>query len=134
MDLTNAPYVLSSTPSSLSLQLDATDTNSKVAVYSTGASKLSLSDYASVDVAVTGSDNARVLLRFFLDDGSIFDIVRNHADGHPVWESPADLDALEFNLTPYAARSLNGLVYVALMSSDGTQANINITEVIFKQA
>jgi hypothetical protein len=57
-----------------------------------------------------------------LDDGSSFDVV--------YWASPAVLDATIFDLGPYAGRTLTGLVYVALMSSDGTQANINITEIV----
>jgi predicted esterase len=122
--LTNAPYTLSSTESSLSLELEATSTNSKVAVYTLGVSKLSLADYGYVDVAVTGTGNAKVLLRFFLDDGSSFDIT--------YWGSPAALNAVNFDLSSYAGRTLTGLVYVALMSSDGSTASIDITAIVFE--
>jgi len=122
--LTNAPYVLSSTDSSLSLELDAVDTNSRVTIYSLNVPKLSLSDYASVNVSVTGTSNARILLRFFLDDGGYFDVV--------YWKDPAMLNAISFDLVPYAGRTLGGVVYIGLMSSDGAQASIDITEVAFE--
>jgi hypothetical protein len=122
--LTNAPYTLSSTESALSLELEATSTSSKVAVYTFGVSKLSLVDYGYVDVAVTGTDNARILLRFFLDDGSSFDVT--------YWGSPAALNAVNFDLSPYTGRTLTGLVYVALMSSDGSTASIDVTGIAFE--
>jgi len=122
--LTNAPYVLSSTESSLAVELDAVDTSSRVTIYNLNAPKLSLSDYASVNVSVTGTANARILLRFFLDDGSSFDVV--------YWSDPATLDAISFDLSAYSARTLTGLVYLALMSSDGTTASIDITEIAFE--
>jgi hypothetical protein len=120
---TNAPYVLSSSPSSLYLELDATDTSSKVAIFNLNAPKLSLSSYAYVNATVSGTSNAGIVLRFFMDDGSSFDVV--------YWQSPATLNATKFDLSPYAGRTLTGLVYVGLMSSDGTTANITITQIAF---
>jgi hypothetical protein len=120
---TNAPNVLSSTPSSLYLQLNAADTNSKVAIYNLNAPKLSLSDYTYVSVTVSGTDNARILLRFFMDDGNSFDVV--------YWGSPATLNSTMFDLSPYAGRTLTGLVYVGIMSSDGSTASIDITQIAF---
>jgi hypothetical protein len=122
---TNAPYVLNSNPSSLYLELDATNTNSRVTIFNLDIPKLSLSDYAYINTTVSGTGNARILLRFFLDDGTGFDVVW--------WQSAATLNAIEFDLTPYAGRTLNQ-VYVALMSSDGTQANITITQIEFVHA
>jgi hypothetical protein len=119
--LTNAQYVLNSTQSNLSLQLNATDTSSKAAIYTSGVSKLSLSSYAYVNVTITGTANARILLRFFLDNGTSFDVI--------YWGTPTQLNSIQFNLTPYAGRTLTGLVYIALMSSNGTQANISITQI-----
>jgi hypothetical protein len=84
-----------------------------------------------VNVTVTGTSNARILLRFFLDNGSSFDVVHSHVNGHPVWESPTTLNAFMFDLSPYAGRTLTGEVYVALMSSDGSPANITITQIAF---
>jgi hypothetical protein len=128
---TNASYVLTSTASSLYLELDATGTGDKVAIRSFNAPKLKLSDYTYVNVTVSGTDNARILLRFFLDNGSSFDVVRSHSGGHPVWISPADLNGWLFDLSPYTARTLTGLVYLGLMSADGAKANITITRIEF---
>lgn len=82
--------------------------------------KLKSSDYTYVYVRVTGTGNARILLRFFLDDGTGFDVVS--------WGSPAALNATAFDLSPFAGRTLT-TVCVALMSSDGTPSNINITQI-----
>jgi predicted GH43/DUF377 family glycosyl hydrolase len=128
---TNATYVLSSSTLSLYLQLNAVDNSSKVAIFNLNTPKLRLSDYSSVNVTVTGTSNARILLRFFLDDGSSFDVVRSQSGGHPVWISPADLNGWLFDLGPYAGRTLTGLVYIGLMSSDGATANITITQITF---
>ena len=123
---TNAPYVLSSTESSLSLQLDATDTSSKVTIRHLDVPKLNLTNYDYVDVTVSGSANARILMRFFLDDGSSFDVV--------YWKDPDTLNATAYDLSPYAGRTLRGDVYIGLMSSDGTTSNIEITEIVFVDA
>ena len=85
---TNAPYTLDSNPSVLSLELDAANTSNRVTIYTLYAPKLNLTDYASVNVSVTGTSNARILLRFFLDNGSSFDVV--------YWASPSVLDAKFF--------------------------------------
>jgi hypothetical protein len=118
--LTNAPYVLSSTESSLSLELEATDVNSRVTIYTLAVPALDLGGFDHMDVSVTGSANARVLLRFFLDDGSGFDVV--------YWADPSTLNAVSFDLSAYAGRTLTS-AYIALMSSDGLTASIDITEI-----
>jgi subtilisin family serine protease len=121
---TNASYVLNSKPSSLYLELDATGTSSKVAIFNLNVPKLSLTSYAYVDATVTGTTNAKILLRFFMDNGNSFDVV--------YWGSPATLNRTIFDLSPYAGRTLTGLVYIGLMSSDGNTANINITQIAFE--
>jgi hypothetical protein len=121
---TNAPYDFSITQSSLSLELDALDTTGQVAIYSTGVSKLSLSDYSVVDVSVTGTTNAKILLIFWMDDGNTFDVI--------LWGSPDDLNSVSFDLSPYAGRTLTGLVYMGLMSSDGGPAQISLTGISFQ--
>ena len=121
--LTNAGYTLDSSASLLSLDLSAVDTSSRVTVKQSAGPTLSLGDYSSLDVSVTGDANARILLRFFMTDGSSFDVV--------YWKDAATLDALNFDLTPYAAKTLRGDVYLAVMSSDGSPAGIDITEIAF---
>jgi hypothetical protein len=130
-EYTNAPYFLSGSTFNLYLELDAIDTSSRVTIFNLNTPKLSLSNYSHVNVTVTGTSNAKILVRFFLDDGSSFDMVHYHSAGHPIWESPADLNGMEFDLSPYTGRTLTGLVYVSLMSSDGTTANIDITQIAF---
>jgi hypothetical protein len=120
----NAPYVLESNTSSLYLELDAENTTSKVTIFNLNVPKLSLSSYNHVDVTVTGTANARVTLRFFLDDGSCFDVV--------YWQSPTILNTTKFDLSFYAGRTLSGLVYVGLMSADGATANITVTQIAFE--
>ncbi len=119
---TNAPYVLSSTVSGLSLELDATDTSSILVLVNSNLPNINVSDYSYVDVGVTGSSNARIRIFFYLDDGSYFSIA--------IWDEPAVVNAASFDLAPYAGRSL-AVGYVELMSSDGTTANIEITKIAF---
>lgn len=106
----------------MSLELDAVDTSSRVTVYTVGVPALNLGDYDHIDVAVTGTTNARILLRFFLDDGTGFDIV--------YWADPTTLNAIDFDLSAYAGRTLT-IAYIALMSSDSTVASIDITQIAF---
>jgi hypothetical protein len=82
---------------------------------------LSLADYSHVDVAASGTSNAKILLRFFMDNGNSFDVV--------YWKDPTTLNAISFDLSPYAERTLRGDAYIALMSSDGLDASIDITEI-----
>jgi len=120
---TNSSYVLNSTESSLSLQLNATDIDSRVTIRHLDVPKLNLSIYDYVTVRVEGSGNARILLRFFLDDGTGFDVV--------YWTDPDALNATTFDLSPYSGRTLRGDVYIGLKSSDGSTADIEITEIAF---
>ena len=97
--------------------------DSRVTIRQLAVPALSLMDYSHVDVAVTGSDNARILLRFFMDDNSLFDVL--------YWKEPVTLDAVTFDLSAYAGRTLRGDAYIALMSSDGLDASIDITQIRF---
>jgi len=123
---TNASYTLVSTESSLFLELEAENTSSRVTIRHLNVQKLILSDYAYVDVECAGTDNALILLRFFLDDGSGFDVV--------YWKDPTTLNVITFDLSPYAIRMLRGDVYIGLKSSDGSASNITITEISFVDA
>jgi len=120
--LTNAPYVLTSTTSSLSLQLDATSTSSRVTIHSLNVPASNLSNFNHISVSVTGTSNALIDMRFFLDNGTGFDVVW--------WANPTTLNTINFDLTPYAGRTLT-IAYVALMSSDGQPSNITVTAITF---
>jgi hypothetical protein len=121
---TTAPYDFSITQSSLSLKLNALDGAGEVAIYSTGVSQLPLSDYSIVDVSVTGTSNARIMLRFWMDDGNTFDVT--------LWGSPNELNSISFDLSPYAGKTLTGLAYLGLISSDRGPAQISLTSISFQ--
>jgi len=122
-DYTNEDYVLNSTVSSLFLQLNATGVDSKVVIWHAKVPKLNMSDYEYLDVKVDGSDNARIYMCFYLDDGSVFHFA--------YWDDVDTVNATLFDLGPYAGRALSGYVVIGLMSSDGLTAYIDITEVSF---
>ena len=122
-NFTTGEYVLNSSELGLSVEIDPVSPVSMVTVFTINGPRLSLSDYAYINVTATGSDNARVLLGFSLENGSSFDVVN--------WTDPATLDAVPFDLTPYAGGALRGDVYLALMSSNGTRASVDLMEIAF---
>jgi len=122
-NFTTGAYVLNSSGLGLSVELDPLNPASMVTVFTVSGPRLSLSDYAYVNVTATGTDNAKVLLGFLLENGSSFDLAN--------WTDPATLDAAPFELTPYAGGALRGDVYVTLMSSNETRASVDITEIAF---
>ena len=111
-EYTDSPHVLSSNPLGLHLELQPVNFTSIVTAYTISAPNLKLSDYAYVNVTVSGSSNALITLGFFLDDGSSF-LVANLT-------SPSIVNEVPFDLTPYSDRILRGDVYVSVMSSNGT--------------
>ncbi|TRO49772.1 FtsX-like permease family protein, partial [Candidatus Bathyarchaeota archaeon] len=121
---TDSPHVLSSNPLGLHLELQPVNFTSIVTAYTISAPNLKLSDYAYVNVTVSGSNNALITLGFFLDDGSSF-LVANLT-------SPSIVNEVPFDLTPYSDRILRGDVYVSVMSSNGTQTSVDITEIAFE--
>jgi hypothetical protein len=123
-NFTTGEYVLDSSSLGLYLELTPVTPFSTVTVFTINAPQLNLSDYAYVNITATGSDNARILLGFSLDDGNTLDIA-NMTD-------PQTLNTTTFDLAPYSQQALRGDAYLALMSSNGTQATIQIEEIIFE--
>ena len=123
-NLTSSNYVLNGSYSNLHLELEPLDFTSMVTVYTINCPQLNLSNYAYVNVTATGTNNTGVLLGFFLDDQNNFDVSN--------WTDIATLDGSSFDLTSYAGRTLRGDGYLAIMSFNGAQANIDITEIAFE--
>jgi len=121
---TNTPYVLNSSVSGLQLGITPTNFTSVVTVYTINCPQLNLSSYSHVNVTATGTPNAVVIMGFFLDDGSEFDVANLTDVG--------TLNSSLFDLSPYAGKSLSGNAYLVLMSFDGTPAAVNITEIAFE--
>ena len=90
-NLTNTDYVLSNSGSNLHLELEPIDFTSMVTIYTRNCPPLNLTNYSHVNITATGTNNAGVLLGFFLDDGTSFDIAN--------WTDPATVDSLTFDLT-----------------------------------
>jgi ABC-type antimicrobial peptide transport system permease subunit len=129
-NFTTVEYVLNSSSSSLSLELEESAfpgfMPSVVTLYTMNSPMLSLSNYDYINVTATGTNNTQVLLGFSMDDGSSFNVTEL-----------ADIDTLNtvlFDLAPYAGRTLRGDVFLVIMSSDGLPASIEISEIAFETA
>ena len=67
-EFTNSPYVLTSSPLGLHLELTPIDFTGIATAYTIAAPNLRLSEYAYVNVTVSGTDNALISFGFSLDD------------------------------------------------------------------
>ena len=125
---TTVGYVLNSSSLSLSLELEQVAfpgfMPSIVTLYTMSCPRLSLSDYEYINVTATGTSNIRVLLSFSMDDGSSFNVTE--------LADIATLNAVSFDLTPYAGRTLRGDAFLVVMSADGMPASIEISEIAFE--
>jgi ABC-type antimicrobial peptide transport system permease subunit len=93
-------------------------------IYTTGCPPLNLTDYSYVNVTATGSPNAAIVLGFILDDGSTM-TVANLTD-------PSMLNSMSFDLEPYKGRTLSGQGFLTALSLNGTNADLNMTEIAFE--
>jgi len=108
---------------SLLLELESTDVDSRVTIVNQDLPKLNLSNYDYITAKVEGSTNSRILIRFWLNDGTSFDI--------SYWKSPYEVSSTQFDLKPYYGKMLRGDAYIALKSSDGLNSSIKISEISF---
>ncbi|HLN44320.1 MAG TPA: FtsX-like permease family protein [Candidatus Sulfotelmatobacter sp.] len=125
-NFTSAGYSLDSTASNLFLEVKPVNFTGVAMVYTLNCPRLNLANYTHVNVTTTGTNNVRVLLGFSTIDGSNFDVAN--------WTDPATLNNTEFDITQYSSKQLRGDAYLAIVSANGTQASVNVTEIAFETA
>jgi ABC-type antimicrobial peptide transport system permease subunit len=123
-NFTTGEYIFNSSSLGLSLELNPVTPFSTLTVFTINSPQLNLSDYAHVNVTATGSNNARILLGFSSENGTTLNLVN--------WTDTQTLNTTTFDLAPYAGEILRGDAYCVLMSSNGTQATIDIKEITFE--
>ncbi len=90
-NLTSANYVLNSSITNLSLEVQPINFQGIVMAYTIECPNLNLTNYSYVNITATGSPNAAVIMGFLLDDGTTM-TVANLTD-------PSTLNTLSFDLT-----------------------------------
>ena len=123
-NLTSANYILNSSVTNLSLEVQPINFQGIVMTYTTECPNLNLTNYSYVNITATGSPNTAVILGFLLDDGTTM-TVANLTD-------PSTLNTLSYDLTPYANRTLSGTSFLTALSLNGTNAKLDITEIAFE--
>jgi hypothetical protein len=118
---TKAGYILDSSTSGISLDLDADDTSSMVTLVKWNLPKLDLSSYTYMDVTITGIDNALLRIWFYLADGCYITSAYK--------EDVGTVAGRLVDLAPYTGRRLNGAGFIELMSGDGLDSSVDITEI-----
>ena len=121
---TSAQYELDTTSPNLSLKVIPVNFMGVVTIYTINAPRLNLADYETINVTATGSNNALVILGFSLDDGNVITVAN--------MTNIETLNTQQFDLTPYANNTLRGDAFLAMMSMNGTQAEIEISEIKFE--
>jgi ABC-type antimicrobial peptide transport system permease subunit len=125
-NFTSAGYVLNYTSSNLHLEVEPVNYTGLVTIYTVNCSRLSLLDYDYINVTASGSNNTVVLLGFSMLDGSTFDVAN--------WTSVDTLNSVQFDLMPYSEKTLRGDAYLAIMSINGTKAEIDVSEIAFESS
>ena len=120
---TNASYSLSTNETGVHLGLYPNRDTSRVTIFSEDLPNLLLSDYDLVHVNVSGSSNARILVRLFLNDSSGLDIA--------YWIDPVQTNNAMVSLASFGDRMLGGDIFIGLVSSDGEPSNISFIEITF---
>ena len=123
-NLTSADYILNSSITNLSTEVQPVNFQGIVMLYTTECPNLNLTNYSYVNITATGSPNAAVILGFLLDDGTTM-TVANLTD-------PSTLNTLSYDLTPYTNRTLSGTSFLTVMSMNGTNAKLDISEIAFE--
>jgi ABC-type antimicrobial peptide transport system permease subunit len=123
-NLTSANYVLNSSITNLSLEVQPINFQGIVMAYTIECPNLNLTNYSYVNITATGSPNAAVIMGFLLDDGTTM-TVANLTD-------PSTLNTLSFDLKPYTNRTLTGTSFLTALSLNGTNAKLSISEIAFE--
>ncbi len=123
-NLTSAGYVLNSSITNLSLEVQPVNFQGIVMIYTTECPNLNLTDYSYVNITATGSPNAAVILGFLLDDGTTMTVAN--------LTNPSSLNTLSFSLKPYTNRTLTGTCFLTALSLNGTNAKLDINEIAFE--
>ncbi len=123
-NLTSAAYVLNSSLTNLSLEVQPVNFQGIVMIYTTESPNLNLTDYSYVNITATGSPNAAVMLGFLLDDGTTMTVAN--------LTNPSTLNTLSFSLKPYTNRTLTGTCFLTALSLNGTNAKLDINEIAFE--
>lgn len=120
---TNASYIIESGETSLYLKLYAKDIESRVTIFKQNLPKLNLSNYDYIIAKIEGSANAQILIRFWLSNGTGFDLAH--------WDNPYTINFKPFDLHPFSNDTFRGELYISLKSSDGQDSYIRIIEISF---
>jgi ABC-type antimicrobial peptide transport system permease subunit len=123
-DFTSANYVIDSNEFNLFAEVEPINFTGIVTVYTLNCPKLILSNYSRINITATGTNNTLVSLGFSMDDGSVLNAA-NFID-------PVSLEANPFDLAGLSERTLRGDAFLAIVSSNGMRASVNITKIAFE--
>lgn len=121
---TTAQYVLNSSSPNLSVKVIPVNFVGAVTLYTINTPRISLADYEFLNVTASGSNNTAVIFGLGLDDNSTVTVAN--------MTTIDQLNALKFDLSPYSERSLRGDAFIVLMSMNGTQAEIEVSDIKFE--